>query len=189
MDSSAACAAAPGHRFPGVFEGWRQGESHGLRWNKKQLDVPFYAQEENGCGAASVAMVMEYWENYRPELRMAVPAPQLVYEVLYRPEQKGIQLAAMKRYLEGRGFRVFTLHGEWADVGKQLAKGRPIIAGLRAGRNKPVHFVVVTGAGSGRVWLNDPLRRKPSHLEQLEFEGRGASADRWMLLAAPSRRE
>ena len=32
-----------------------------------QLNLPFYPQKKNGCGAASVAMVMHYWENQRPE--------------------------------------------------------------------------------------------------------------------------
>jgi len=100
-------------------------------------------------------MVMRYWENQRPGPLMANPSPQEVYEALYRPEQKGIRLADMKRYLEERGFRVFTLRGEWADVEEHLAKGRPIVAGLRAGRSKPVHFVVVTGADFGFVWLNE----------------------------------
>ena len=26
------------------------------------LDVPFVAQEKNGCGAAVIAMVMQYWQ-------------------------------------------------------------------------------------------------------------------------------
>ena len=71
------------------------------------LKLPFYSQKKNGCGAASVAMVMRYWQNQQPGPLMANPSPQEVYESLYRPEQKGIRLADMKRYLEGRGFRVF----------------------------------------------------------------------------------
>ena len=26
------------------------------------LDVPFVKQEKNGCGAASIAMVMQFWQ-------------------------------------------------------------------------------------------------------------------------------
>ena len=33
------------------------GESAGV-W----LDVPFVKQEKNGCGAASIAMVMQFWQ-------------------------------------------------------------------------------------------------------------------------------
>ena len=73
---------------------------------------------------------------------------------------------------------MFTLRGQWADVEEHLAKGRPIIAGLKARRTKPVHFVVVPGASSGFVWLNDPTRKKPSRLERAKFEKQWALADR-----------
>ena len=28
------------------------------------LDVPFVPQQKDGCGAASIAMVMQYWEQH-----------------------------------------------------------------------------------------------------------------------------
>jgi len=130
-------------------------------------------------------MVMHYWENRQPEPPVIYPSPEDVYERLYRPRQKGILLADMKRYLEDMEFRVFTLRGEWADVDGQLAKGRPLIVGLRKGRNAAMHFVVVTGAGEEFVWLNDPTRSKPNRLKRSEFEKRWTFADRWMLLAVP----
>ena len=82
-------------------------------------------------------------------------------------------------------FRAFTFHGKWADVDEQLAKGRPIIVGLRPSPTKPMHFVVVAGAEDGCVWLNDPTRRKASQLPQDKFEKQWTMADRWMLLAIP----
>ncbi len=142
------------------------------------LEVPFYAQKKNGCGAASVAMVMHYWGNQKV-------APEQVYGALYRPSQKGILLADMKRYLEAMQFRVFTLRGEWADVEAHLSKSRPLIVGLRKTPAAAMHFVVVTAVGDDRVWLNDPTRGKPNRLKRLEFERRWALADRWMLLALP----
>ena len=32
------------------------------------LDVPFVRQEKNGCGAASIAMVMQYWQRQQGKL-------------------------------------------------------------------------------------------------------------------------
>ncbi len=151
-----------------------------------RLSLPFYSQEKNGCGAASVAMVMRYWENQRPEPTLSAPSPMQVYESLYRPEQKGIRLADMETYLDEMGFRAFALHGEWTDVEEQLAKGRPLIVGLKEGRKKAMHFVVVAGVDGGLVWLNDPTRKKPNRMKQADFEKRWALADRWMLLAAPA---
>ena len=153
-----------------------------------QIKLPFYPQQKNGCGAASVAMVMHYWENQRPGARTAAASPLEVYQSLYSPERKGIQLRDMKRYLEQNGFRAFTLRGEWNDLEEHLARRRPIIVGLKSGRNKPLHFVVVTGLDSGFVWLNDPTRKQPGRLERAKFEKRWALADRWMLLAAPGLR-
>jgi len=34
------------------------------------LDVPFVKQEKNGCGAASIAMVMQYWQRSRAKAQM-----------------------------------------------------------------------------------------------------------------------
>lgn len=150
-----------------------------------QLRVPFFSQNQNGCGAASVAMVMRYWMEQQPDSVAAAPSPQEVYEALYRPEQKGIRLADMKRFLQERGFRAFTLRGEWTDVEEHLAKGRPLIAGLKDGPRKPLHFVVLTGAGSRFVWLSDPTRKKPGRIARGEFEKRWEAAERWILLAAP----
>jgi Papain-like cysteine protease AvrRpt2 len=31
------------------------------------LDVPFVKQEKDGCGAASIAMVMQYWRRQQPK--------------------------------------------------------------------------------------------------------------------------
>ena len=149
------------------------------------LDVPFYTQKKNGCGAASVAMLMRYWDDRRPGPPAVHPTPESVYELLYRREQKGILLADMKRYLEDMSFRVYTLRGRWEDVEEHLAKGRPLIVALKKGQASAMHFVVVTGVGDEFVWLNDPTRRKPSRLKRPEFEKRWAFAERWMLLASP----
>ena len=146
-----------------------------------QAGLPFYQQEKNGCGAASVAMVMSYWGS-------ETPAPRAIYDRLYLPEEKGIRLADMKRYLEEAGFRAFTLRGTIADAETHAGKGRPIIAGLKAGRTKPVHFVVVSGVTADHVWLHDPSRRAPHRLKRAAFEKQWAAGGRWMLLATPVNR-
>ncbi len=153
----------------------------------KPLDVPFYRQQKNGCGAASVAMVLNYWSSQRPDTQLVSPAPEDVSRVLYRPEIHGILLADMKRYVEDLKLRAFTLRGEWPDVEGQLAKSRPLIVGLKKKPSGAMHFVVVTGVEGEHVWLNDPTGKKPSRLEQREFEKRWAQAGRWLLLALPER--
>jgi predicted double-glycine peptidase len=141
------------------------------------LQVPFFPQAKNGCGAASVAMVMHYWGS-RPE-------PGLVYHELYDAEHHGIQLASMKRYLEQAGFRAFTIQGGWADIQEHTAKGRPVIVGLKRNRRMPMHFAVVIGAEGDRVWLNDPTRKKAAAVKRRDFQKQWEQADRWMLLSTP----
>ncbi|RPI19241.1 MAG: hypothetical protein EHM65_01625, partial [Acidobacteriales bacterium] len=97
----------------------------------ERLRVPFFTQERNGCGAASVSMVWRYWSEGLPGRTLAEPSPEEVYRQLYNPAAKGIALAGMRDYLEEGGFRAYTLRGEWPDLEQQLAKGRPVIVGLK----------------------------------------------------------
>lgn len=149
------------------------------------LDVPLYRQKKNGCGAASVAMVIHYWANRGPGPLTDIPSPKQVYEALYRPERKGIRLADMDRYLKDAGFRVFAIRGRWEDIQEHVTKGRPLIAALRKGPTKAMHFVVVTWATDELLWVNDPTRKKPNRLKRAEFEKQWAYADGWLLLATP----
>ena len=109
-----------------------------------------------------------------------------MYQRLYDAERKGILLADMKHYLEEIGFRAFTLRGRWADVENHLAKGRPIIVGLKKPRSRQLHFAVLVGAADNQVWLNDPTRKKASSMKLSEFTRQWELADRWMLLATPA---
>ena len=149
------------------------------------LDVPFFTQQKNGCGAASVAMMIGYWAGQPATKPIARPSPERVYQRLYDAERKGILLADMKRYLEEIGFRAFTLRGRWIDLENHLAKGRPIIVGLKKPRARQLHFAVVVGAADNQVWLNDPTRKKSSRMKLTEFTRQWELADSWMLLATP----
>jgi len=152
----------------------------------QSLDVPFFKQRKNGCGAASVAMVIHYWKDRGPSPVLNAPSPEQIYQKLYDAGRKGIHLADMKSYLDGLGFQAFALRGAWADVENHLAKGRPIIAGLKKKRDGGMHFAVVTGADASHVWLNDPTRKKSSRMKRSDFLKRWEFADNWMLLAAPA---
>ncbi|MEP7365530.1 MAG: C39 family peptidase [Acidobacteriota bacterium] len=143
------------------------------------LAVPFVRQEKNGCGAASIAMVARYWN------RDHAPAPHDIYERLIDPKHQGIEFAAMKSYLEGIGFRAFTLRGKWSDLKTHLAKGRPIIVSLQEGRTKRLHFAVLAGVEEQAVWMNDPTRKAVSRTDRAKFEKQWEGAHRWMLLATP----
>jgi ABC-type bacteriocin/lantibiotic exporter with double-glycine peptidase domain len=136
------------------------------------LDVPFIKQAKNGCGPASVSMVLAYWgaaavsSSRGPEI---TPASE------------------MERYVRDAGFQSFAFQGEWSDLEQHLAKGRPLIVGLGKSR----HYVVVAGVDSERslVSVNDPARRKLLQLDRKTFEQDWSASGRWTLLALPPPRQ
>lgn len=148
-----------------------------------RLDVPFVRQEKNGCGAAAISMVIEYW---RGTSSGEAPArAQAIHRMLYSPEANGIFAGDMERYFQEQGFRTFAFQGEWEDLVRHLSKGRPLIVCLKEGDSR--HFVVVVGLDEERalVFLNDPARRKLAKTGRAEFEKRWRAMHNWTLLALP----
>jgi ABC-type bacteriocin/lantibiotic exporter with double-glycine peptidase domain len=144
------------------------------------VDVPFVEQAENGCGAASLAMILKYWGR-------TAPAPQDIMSALFRADVKGIPSESMVKYLQDRGFRTFAFAGEWADLEQHLQKGRPLIVCLRAGPSTPYHYVVVAGVDPPQriVLVNDPAVRKLHKLRRTAFEAEWRRSNNWTLLAVP----
>ena len=151
------------------------------------LDVPFVKQEKNGCGAASVAMVMQYW--LRQAGRRAGDSADAAHiqSALYSHQAKGIYSSAIERYFREQNFRTFRLHGTWSDLQQHLEKGRPMIVMLRPEHQVPLHYAVVTGVEplEGMVLLNDPAERKLQKLDRATFEKSWNAAGNWTLLALP----
>jgi predicted double-glycine peptidase len=143
------------------------------------LEVPFFRQEKNGCGAASVAMVAHYWSP------ATAPAHTEIYDALIDPERKGIPMARMKEYLERIGFRAYAIRGQRADIEQHLAKGRPLIVTLQDRRTRRVHFAVLTGVEGEHVWLHDPTRKEAHRTARNGFEKQWRAAGSWLLLATP----
>ena len=141
------------------------------------LDVPFIAQEKNGCGSASLAMLIRYWGKDADAAR--------IQGELYSPAEKGIPAAAMQRYLDSRGFRAYVFRGEWQDLLHHISLGRPPIVCFKPSRRGPFHYAVAAGAGDGAVSLNDPADRKLRKWERGEFEKMWRAAGNWTLLAVP----
>ncbi len=151
------------------------------------LNVPFIHQQTNGCGAACIAMVMQYWRR-SGEKDVPVADARRIQRALYNRRAKGIYAADMERYFRQNGFRVFAFQGQWEDLKHHLSKGRPLIVSLGEGRrNEPLHYVVVVGLDWQEhvVLVNDPARRKLLKMERSEFEKRWKATSDWTLLALP----
>jgi ABC-type bacteriocin/lantibiotic exporter with double-glycine peptidase domain len=150
------------------------------------LDVPFVKQEKNACGAASIAMVMQYWQRQQGQ-QPSADAEQ-IQNTLYSQEAHGIFASDLERYFQQHGFRTFAFRGDWDDLKQHLEKGRPLIVALKpSGGNVPLHYVVVAGIDWSRdiVLVNDPAERKLLPQEKTRFESEWKAADNWTLLAVP----
>jgi len=146
------------------------------------IDVPFIQQDKNGCGSASIWMVMMYW---KPDTAVNVDDIQ---RQLYSQEAGGIRAKDMARYFESQGYRTFAFQGDWADLTEHVSKGRPLIVCLeRNRRGVPLHYVVVAGVDDMQnlVLVNDPAQRKLLSMSRAEFEQAWLATGNWTLLAVP----
>lgn len=161
-----ACAAGP----PGVW-----------------LDVPFVAQKKNGCGAASLTMVMQYWAMKDSKAHSLVMSEEQI-ETTLDPHERGISNQAMVEYLNTNGYRTFAFSGNWNDLRENLARGRPLIVALGPrGARGPLHYVVAAGIDWEHdfVFVNDPAQRKMMRETRSEFEDEWKATGNWTLLAVP----
>ncbi len=164
----------------------------------KWIDVPFVRQPRDGCGAASIAMVMQYWEaqqRAQAGARSDVDASNVdaIERELHIPYQqgvgRGIGAEQMENYLRRHGFEVYPLNGSWNDLEEQIGKGRPVIAALKPSGQSELHYIVIDGIDDahGLVTMNDPAERKLLTRERAGFEREWSATHNWMLLALPAR--
>jgi ABC-type bacteriocin/lantibiotic exporter with double-glycine peptidase domain len=151
------------------------------------IDVPFVKQEKNGCGAASIAMVMQFWQRQQGRSLTAESDSAEIQRALYSSDAHGIYASEMQRYFQLRAFRTFIFEGTLADLQQHLAKGRPLIVALRPGSGASLHYVVVTGIDleNNLILLNDPAERKLLKQEIAGFEKEWQATGHWTLLAVP----
>jgi predicted double-glycine peptidase len=145
------------------------------------IDVPFTAQEKNGCGSASVWMVMEYWDK-------SPQSPEEIQRILYSKEAGGVVAADMEQFFAQHRFRTVSFQGEWNDLTENIAKGRPLIVSIEANsRGTLLHYVLVTGVDETQqvVFVNDPARRKLLPITRSDFEKSWNATNRWTLLVVP----
>jgi ABC-type bacteriocin/lantibiotic exporter with double-glycine peptidase domain len=154
------------------------------------LDIPFVKQEKNGCGAASIAMVIGYWQR-QPGQSLQAPNSEQILRDLYSEEARGIYASDMETYFQQHGFQTFAFVGHWGDLQQHLAKGRPLIVALKPGRGAPLHYVVVAGLDPTQklVLTNDPAQRKLLKQTRSDFEKAWKAASHWTLLAVPQASE
>src|SRR5215471_7822867 len=152
------------------------------------LDVPFVKQEKDGCGAASIAMVMQYWQKQAGDTPASSTDAALIQRTLYSPKAHGIYASDMERYFQQHGFKTFVFTGTWDDLRQHLEKGRPLIAALKPSPGESArHYVVVVGVDSKQnlVLVNDAAQRKLLKEDRDSFEKEWSAVGRWTLLVVP----
>ena len=151
------------------------------------LDVPFVKQEKNGCGAASIRMVMQYWQRQQGLPPTAVADAPEIQTSLYSSKAHGVYASDLERYFEQHRYRAFAFQGRMQDLEDHLAKGRPLIVALKPAAQTPLHYVVVAGIDPAKstVFVNDPAERKLLQRDLATFEKEWKGTGNWTLLAVP----
>ena len=155
------------------------------------LDVPFVKQPTEGCGAASIAMVMQYWaqqgrtQGHSPDvneiqMRLAAERTQPVAE-------RGVLASVLERYLDEHDFLTYIFHGDAALLAHHIERGRPLIVAFQPASGAQYHYAVVTGIDPDEnvVLMNDPAQRKLLKVDLRSFEKQWQATGNWTLLAVP----
>jgi len=154
------------------------------------LDVPFVKQSEDGCGAAAISMVLQYWKEHGVRLDSERVDAAAIQKQLYSRKARGIFAFDLVMYLKSSGFQVFSMDGSWRDLQEHLRQGRPLIVSLQPGSSRaPLHYVVVAGIDwqHEAVFIHDPARGKLLRVERAQFERQWRSSRNWMVLAVPEK--
>jgi predicted double-glycine peptidase len=152
------------------------------------IDVPYVAQTMDGCGSASISMVMQYWAGKTGSTIPEAADAERIQKALFSRSQNGIAASAMRDYFEKSGYRAFAFQGTWQDLENHIKKGRPLIVSLRASApSRALHYVVVVGIDPDRsdVFLHDPTQQKMLRISRRGFESEWNPTHNWTLLAVP----
>ena len=152
------------------------------------IDVPFVPQVRDGCGSASISMVLQYWAKRTGQVSPNFADPETIQMALFSPAEGGIAASSMEMYFQESGYRTFAFLGDWSDLKHHLEQGRPLIVSLKGSEPYgPLHYVVVVGIDSQRsfVFVNDPAQQKMLRISRQGFESEWNRVHHWTLLAVP----
>ena len=111
-------------------------------------DVPFYPQEENQCGPASLAGVLNYWG--------ILVTPKDVAKEIYSRSARGTLSIDMVLYAKSKGLEASWYSGGPDDLRKEIDAGLPVIVLVDKGFSllQVNHFMVVVGYSGKGVIVN-----------------------------------
>ncbi len=141
------------------------------------LPVPFVPQQKDTCGAAVLTMVLRYWG-------VAADHDAIAAE-LVSPGLRGIRGSALEAFAQERGLTAVAHAGDLDQLRDYVAKGRPMIVSLDAGRGR-FHDLVVVGFEAQAMIVHDPAEGASRRLAVRDFEKRWSRAGHFALLVLPA---
>jgi ABC-type bacteriocin/lantibiotic exporter with double-glycine peptidase domain len=144
-----------------------------------RLDVPLVWQEKDLCGAASLAMVFEYWGR---KISQYVIANALGHE-----PGEGLSGEDLRAYSERSGFSAFLFQGDLKVIKDHLRKGRPVVVAIRSKSAALYHYIVLVGFddASSVILANDPQGGKLVTMPEKKFLSLWKRSAHWSLLIVP----
>jgi ABC-type bacteriocin/lantibiotic exporter with double-glycine peptidase domain len=120
---AAILVGGSGCSYLGSARGFDPSEfSRDPRWIRAG-DTPLILQQaEHDCGAATVAMVLAHWNR-------AIPFDRVIAELPANYTER-YSAGDLKKVLESHGLLAWAIRGAQEHLFEQLARGRPVIAGL-----------------------------------------------------------
>ena len=122
-----------------------------------QVDgVPFFKQDREKCGPASLASVLSYYG-------LSVE-PEIISESAYNPKLKGSLITDLENYARRMGFTTESGQGDVSRLKKFIENGKPVIALVDLGiwmAARP-HYLVLFGYNEEGFIMHDG--EKPSQM-------------------------
>jgi hypothetical protein len=145
------------------------------------LDVPFFPDNTDQCGPATLASVLTFWG--------AKADPQQVREDVYTARLRGTLPIDLIVAAQARGMGAEAYQGTLENVEAELKAGRPLIAFLDVGLFvfKQGHYVVITGYDQARqgLYAHSGMQRN-RFIPYAEFSKQWNKTGRWTLRVVPT---
>jgi hypothetical protein len=147
----------------------------------QHVAVPFFPDDTDQCGPATLASVLTYW---------GIQAdPRTLKEEIYLPRLKGTLPLDLLLAVQARGLKAEIYQGSLDNLKSELEEGHPLVALLDLGFAifPQGHYVVVTGYDDQRqgVYVHSSLE-KDVFIPYERFLPSWDKTGRWTLLATPS---
>jgi len=157
------------------------GESVRTDARTHRLLVPFFPDDTDQCGPATLASVMSFW---------GVPTnPQLLKQQVYLPKLKGSLPIDLLLAAQAHGLHAESFRGSLEGVKAELEAGHPLVAFLNLGYEffPQGHYVVIIGYDDAHqgVYVHSGLDRD-EFLPYPRFLRGWDKTGRWMLKILPA---